>query len=833
MSKNKLHLVCNAHMDPVWLWEWEEGAAAAISTFRTAADLCEQFDNFVFNHNESILYQWVNEYEPALFKRIQKLVKEKKWHIMGGWYLQPDCNMPSGESFVRQILEGKNYFNDNFGVNPTTAINFDPFGHTQGLVQILAKSGYDSYLFCRPDSSFCTLPAEKFIWSGYDGSEIVACRVESWYNSPLGAAREKIEKWIKENPDEKNGIVLWGVGNHGGGPSKKDIKDIKSLIKKEQNFAIEHSTPENYFKELVDNKSNLPKHDKDINPWAVGCYTSMIQVKQKHRQLENELFMTEKMASTAAMHGLMEYPKDEIKEALFDLLTSQFHDILPGSSIQPVEDTSLRLLDHGLEIISRLKARAFFALASGQPKAKEDEIPILVYNPHPYKVRGIFECEFQLALENRTGTFTDVFVFQNGDKLPAQVEQELSNLNIDWRKRVAFYAELGPSQMNRFDCRLQVIHQKPKCNLNEIDVRIVFQTKELYVVISTQTGLVDELQIGSTNFIKENAFQPIVIKDYEDSWGTTVRNFRQLAGKFTLMSEEEATQFSGVTSGTIKPVRVIEDGAVRSVVEVNLKYENSAICQRIKLPKQGTEIEVEVRVHWNEKDKMLKLSIPTCLESSEYLGQVAYGVGKLPTNGDEAVSQKWVAVISNHQELALSCINDGIYGSDFKNGELRLSLLRSPAYSGHTIDERSIVPQDRYTPRIDQGERLFRFWINGGEIQHRLSALDREALVKNEKPFAVSFFPHGFGEKQKPGVVLSDSVVQIATIKKAEKSDDLIIRLFEPTGHSRSTTLSIPTINFASKINLNAFEIKTCRVDLINGNMVYVDLMENEIVTDQ
>jgi len=166
----RLHLICNAHLDPVWLWEWEEGAAEAISTFRIAADFCEEFYGFVFNHNEATLYQWVEEYEPALFKRIQRLVASGHWHIMGGWYLQPDCNMPSGESVVRQILLGRAYFREKFGVEPSTAINFDPFGHNRGLVQILAKSGYDSYLFCRPfrqvgaDGSPCVTNARMAKW---------------------------------------------------------------------------------------------------------------------------------------------------------------------------------------------------------------------------------------------------------------------------------------------------------------------------------------------------------------------------------------------------------------------------------------------------------------------------------------------------------------------------------------------------------------------------------------------------------------------------------------------------------------------------------------------
>lgn len=102
-----LHLVCNAHIDPVWMWNLDESIAETLSTFRVCAEFCEEYDGFIFNHNESLLYEWVERYEPALFKRIQKLVKEKKWHIMGGWFIQPDCNIPTGESFVRQILEGE------------------------------------------------------------------------------------------------------------------------------------------------------------------------------------------------------------------------------------------------------------------------------------------------------------------------------------------------------------------------------------------------------------------------------------------------------------------------------------------------------------------------------------------------------------------------------------------------------------------------------------------------------------------------------------------------------------------------------------------------------
>ncbi len=353
MAQRTLYLLCNAHLDPVWLWEWQEGAAETLSTFGTAAELCEEFDGFVFNHNEAVLYQWVEQYDPELFKKIQKLVGQGKWCIMGGWYLQPDCNLPAGESFVRQILTGRRYFKEKFNVEPKLAINFDPFGHSRGLVQIIKKAGYHSYLFCRPDAHWLTLPDDDFVWVGYDGSEILAHRAAQHYNSEKGKIRAKIEAWREQNEDKERGLLLWGIGNHGGGPSREDLLELRKIMSEESALAVQHAGAEEYFEKMLPGSGSLPRHAGDLNPWAVGCYTSMSLIKKKHRQLENALFYTEKITSHAFLAGLMEYPQRELHEALEDLLFCQFHDILPGSGIPQIEEYALRRFDHGLEILSR------------------------------------------------------------------------------------------------------------------------------------------------------------------------------------------------------------------------------------------------------------------------------------------------------------------------------------------------------------------------------------------------------------------------------------------------------------------------------------------------
>jgi len=823
MSKPSIHLVCNAHIDPVWLWEWEEGAAEAMATFRTAADLCEEFPSFVFNHNEAILYQWIEAYEPSLFARIRRLVKRKRWHIMGGWYLQPDCNLPSGESFVRQIQLGKRYFREAFGVDVTAAVNLDPFGHSRGLVQILAKSGYNAYLFCRPSPADCAWIDPDFTWVGFDGSEVRGCRADAHYNSAPGKARERLEDWIRDDPCT---LLLWGVGNHGGGPSRQDLRDLARAAKQHGDLRILHSTPERYFEERRRHVPTPPRIERDLNPWAVGCYTSMIEVKRRHRMLENWLYATEKMATTAAAQKLMPYPESELLEASRDLATSEFHDALPGTSIPLVEEGVLRLLDHGLEMVSRVRARAFFALSRGQAKARPGEFPILVYNPHPYPVRGIVECELQPQWPHGTERFMQPRVRQGRRALPAQAEKEESNINEDHRKRVVFPAVLEPGRMSRFDCRLELVTRKPAPTLRATGRRIQFRSNDMEVRVNTHTGLIDRYRVGGVDYLSPDAARFLVMIDNADPWGMTTTRFRRRAGRFRLLSPEAGSRFSGLGDQVIPSVRVIEDGAVRTVVEAVFGYGHSFICQQIKLPKRGTEIEIAVRVHWAEKDRMLKWSLPTPLARPELRGEVAYGAATLPGNGDEAIAQKWVALVDRVADRCLTCINDATYGCDAYRGELRLSLLRSPAHAAHPTGTRPIVQPDRHTPRIDQGERRFRFWLNAGPVGARLAAVGREAQVRNERPFALCCFPPGKGRRPAPGPRLSDPVVQMTAFKMGA---GLIIRLFEPTGKPRTTTLTLPWAGVRERVRLDGFEIKTLRYQVRSKRLIEVDLLEEPL----
>lgn len=826
MAKRRIHLVANAHLDPVWLWEWQEGAGEALSTFRQAAEFCEKRAGFVFCHNEAVLYQWVEEYEPALFKRIRALVRRGKWHVMGGWFVQPDCNMPSGESFVRQILIGRRFFAEKLGVEPRTAVNLDPFGHTRGLVQILAKSGYTAYLCCRPGEAQLPLERDEFVWVGHDGSEVLANRASAHYCSTGGGERARLEKWLAGHPEGDLVIHLWGIGDHGGGPSRRDIADLAALAEERPDLELVHSTPDAYFRELETRRASLPRRAKDLNPWAVGCYTSMSRVKQGHRRLENELYSAEKMAATAWLNGLMPYPGEELAEASRDLAFVEFHDILPGSAVPAGEEGALRQIGHGLEILSRVKARAFFALASGEPKAAAGEIPLFVFNPHPHAVRTIVECEFEPWEPRTEPGFWMPRVSSGGRALAAQAEKEESNLSVEWRKRVVFEADLLPCRLNRFSCRLELAPAKPAPSVVEERGAFTVATADLVASVNARTGLLDLYRVGGADLLAPGAFAPLVIRDDADPWGMKVVRFRSLEGSFVPAAPEEAARFAGLRSGALAPVRVIEDGEVRTVVEAILAHGASRLVLRHKIPKRGTEIEIEVRVFWAERDTMLKLGLAPKLRQARFLGQVAFGADELPSNGDEAVAQKWLALVSDADGAALTVVNDGVYGSDWNGAELRLSLLRSPAYAADTWEGQLAVARDRFVPRQDTGERGFRFWLNGGPAAERLERIGREALVHNEAPYALAYFPPGGRGRKRAGLVVEGEAVEVPAFKRSEDGRDAVVRLFEPTGKPRRVVVKVPALGARTAARLGGFEVRTLRVDRRTGRFAETDLLE-------
>lgn len=819
----EIHLVCNAHLDPVWLWRWEEGCAEALSTFRTAEKLTDEFPGFEFNHNEAILYEWVKENEPDLFERIKEKVRSGSWHIMGGWYLQPDCNMPSGESIVRNISEGRRFFLKEFGVEPKTAVNFDSFGHSKGLVQILNQAGYDSYVVCRPAKNNFDFPEQNYIWKGLNGSEVIVHRSDENYNSILGHAAEELGTFLEATEEEEVSLFLWGVGDHGGGPSRKDLRELTRFMEEEKDsYTILHSDDETFFRKLREKPLDLPVVDRSLNPVAEGCYTSQIRVKQKHRLLENEIYTGEKMASAASLLYAKEYPKEALREALRDLLFSEFHDALPGSGTQLVEEDTLRLLDHGLEILSREKMKAAVALTAGEEPLKDGTSCVFVYNPHPYDTTGVFSFEAGLPAQN----WEDVFYYPKaelrGESVPTQAEMESSHFCIDWRKKITVEATLKASSMNRFDISFAPLPKRPVFEPIADKREYVFDNGSMRVCINTGTGLIDSYKVNGREYLREGAFRFFACDGAYNSWGLwTDESYGRR--EFTLLTPHEGSEFSGLCDQVIPSVRVIEDGEVRTVVEALFGWHDSKIYQRYFLPKKGNAFEVESGVYWNEKDMVLRMQIPTQISGGEYSGQVMFGREKLSQEGAEVVAQKWNTLSDDGQ--AFTVIRDGGYGSSEKDGAIELTVLHSAGYSAADGNFERTLREQQHTDRMEQGKRTFRYCVEAGEAENLLDQMDRKAQIFHETPYAFAFNPSGVGEKKAPLIRIDNPAVILSAFKKAEDKEGYILRIYESAGKENRALIELPAAEIRTDVVLRPFEIRTLYYDTGKGTLTEDDIL--------
>lgn len=824
-GKKKVHLIANAHLDPVWLWKWEEGCTEALSTFLTAADFIEEYEEFRFNHNEAILYEWVKENNSELFQKIREQVKNKKWEIIGGWYLQPDCNMPAGESIVRNILYGRKFFKENFNVSPATAVNFDSFGHSLGLVQILKQAGFDHYMVYRPGRHIYDFPDGDFIWEGLGGHEVVVHRSDEGYNSVWGQAAKELLAFLDRRQEEEVTLFLWGVGDHGGGPTREDLDNFRELIEA-SDYEIIHSTPDTYFEELNQTGKKLPRYNKGMNPVAEGCYTSQVRVKQKHRLLENEIYTAEKMVSAASLLYGREYREENFREAIKALIFSEFHDALPGSGTKLVEEDTLRLLDYGLELMSREKLYAAIALASGEEKVIHGTSVILFYNPHPYDITGVFECEVSLPKQNWDKTFMYPKVMFNGEEIPTQGEKESSNFGIDWRKKVVVHGTLKASSMNRMDVYFHPLDKRPEFDEIVSKKFYEFDNGEMKVRINTKTGLVDEYTVKGKAYLTKDSFSLVMKDDTYNPWGIGTGE-AACERSFQLLLPHEGSYFSGLNREVIPSVRVIEDGEVRTVIEAVFGLHDSYAYIRYKLPKKGTAFEVEVLVQFNEKEQSLKLLLQsTAGENSSLSGQIMFGKEELKQEGREVVAQKWVMVTEKALEQSLLVLNQGTYGLSYDRGTLGLTLLRSAGYSAADGSTGKALCEKQYGPRMEQGERSYSFMIDAGAKEEMEQNADNKALVYNEKPYGFAYCPPGTGEKKDAFILIDNPMVVVSAIKKAENSSDFILRVYESCGKSQEAVVELKELGITQRISLIPNEIKTYIIDVNNKCLKETTIME-------
>ena len=443
-----IHMIGNAHIDPVWLWPWQAGADEALATIASAADRCDEYPDFVFTRGEAWLYRQVEKVRPDLFARVRTLVERGQWHITGGQFIQPDLNLPTEAGLRRQITHGQRYFRETFGIAPTIGYNVDSFGHIATLPDILAEHGYTGYVFRRPEQHQVELPANTFVWRGVGGGEVVAFRIEPAYVANFADLTGQVEIAIDSaDPALGHTMCFYGVGNHGGGPSKAMIEWIVENRTRFPGHELVFSTPQAFMEAIADNRHRLPTVTTELQHTFPGCYSVMHDIKSAQRHGEHLLSQAEQAARAFAVddNALADH-LGRLDGAWEDLLLTEFHDILTGTSIPSAWD-SVRAMQGRARIIGEEVLYEATRRWSYRILPRVDEQQIVVINAGDAPCSGYVEAEPYLDFDNwRDRWIAD----ENGAPVAFQEIQPESNQMIP---RVLFHAEVAARSGRQFTVR--------------------------------------------------------------------------------------------------------------------------------------------------------------------------------------------------------------------------------------------------------------------------------------------------------------------------------------------------------------------------------------------
>lgn len=790
MKKPVLHLVCNAHLDPVWQWRWEEGAAEAVTTFAIAARLLREFPEFVFNHNEAILYRWVQELDPSLFAEIQGFVREGRWVITGGWDLQPDVNMPGTEALIRHIAEGRRYFREHFDAKPLVAYNFDSFGHAGGLPQLLTLADYRMYVHMRPEQKDLSLPADLYRWRGVDGSEIAVYRMPfPAYNTYPGKTVDRIREaaGIALRLDQDM-PVFWGMGDHGGGAAREELRQIAELIREEQRVEIVHSSTERFYAAIQPLIAQAPVVQGDLQRVFTGCYTSMSRLKRRMQRNLAELVQTEALRTTTWWLRDQPYPAAELRDAWRDHLFNDFHDILPGSSVEAGELDALDLYGRSSETHRRLRLGAVSAFNTGP--AQQVAIPLTVLNATPGGTALPVECEYMIDHMPRfEGAWHARLYTAGGQELPMQEEHaEMLLLADQWRRKVAFTAPLAAVGA----CSL---HISMHPGLRPQDPA----APALPHVIDTRSGLITSIRpAGHPEILAGPLLRALVVDDDADSWGMERWHYHDVAGEFLPVPGSH---------------RTVEAGPIRTIREAAFAWGRSSILLRTIAYAAHPFIELRLRIVWNEPRKRLKLSIPTRLAADHTLCEVPGGAIRRPADQEEHVHGRWMILEGTPDGVGTACaiVNCGQHGFDMQNGEVRLSILRSAPY----CYERTFCLDDHPAAKImDLGVHDVRLLVTAGSPAAVRTAVPVLAEWLAAPPYALAHYPVGEGTPEKQELLtLIPASVRLLACKRAWDSDALIVRVQETMGDHAKGELTILRPAVRIPLSFTPFAVLTVRIE--------------------
>lgn len=760
-SRKILHLISQAHLDPVWLWPLRDGIAEVLTTLQSAVDRCAEFPSFKFTRSSSIAYAWARQYDPRLFERISALVAEGRWEVVGGWVEQPDCNLPSAESFLRQAHYGKKHFREWFGAAGDTDIgyNVDSFGHAAGLPQLLRLSGFRRYAFMRPQPQDDPEVPLLFQWQSPDGSRVLAQRIPGCYSQSYAATCDEVEAVIRRASTEffapgfRNGVMWFGIGNHGGGPTRAHIERVLELQSDDHLPELRFSTLREYFAavEAEAAYADLPVIRRELNSVFRGCYSSHGETKAHNRRGENLLFRAEACQLLAGRPA-----PQELDDAWEGLLFNQFHDILAGTCTAPNDDETSARYGHTHTLARRSIQQSVFSLARRVDTSGETGSVLFVANPLPWARTCVVQFD---TFKIPHGIFKITHLeAPDGTRVPIQWPHADANLGpwgLPWGKLTAA-VELPPGGYRVF--RLAGHAVEPQTD-NSFEAQ---QASDQQFVRSKET---EKTQISEPRVTPELAvpYRLRVINDPSGAWGHEVQRYQDELGVAECFD-----------------TRVVEDGEVLSIVRRGFRWDRSEIRIDTVTCAHTRDVELRLRVNWQQQRQMLKISFDTGFVDGKVCTRGAGAWVERVADGKEEPCAEWVALDSEHGTFVVA--SDALYSCSAERGRLDLVLARAAPYAEHPpfnyID-------DTYVDFLDQGWREIKIWVRrapGGVRDLYPDRFARECLVPAE---IVPDSAHdGDYPRERSGLEIQPENVHALAVKATEDGHAWEVRLQETAGRA-------------------------------------------------
>ncbi len=816
MDKSReLYMVGNAHIDPVWQWQWQEGSMEAKATFRSVLDRMKEYPEFKFVCGASVVFEWVKEFAPEMFEEVKERVKEGRFVIVGGWYVQPDCNQPSGESFARQGLYAQRFFMENFGVTAKIGYNVDSFGHTIGIPQILKKQGMDSYIFMRPSKEEQPdIKRNLFKWRSPDGSTVVASRLPSAYSSKWWWNLNKpnmLEDRVTftENRADRDlppMLLFYGVGNHGGGPTKENIEGILAFRKAHPEMKVVFSDLHDYFERVKEYDKDLIVRDDDLQHHAPGCYAAVSAVRTYVRRAENALFAWENYGMLAdKLTGRHAPDEKKVAEMWKNVLFAEFHDSMGGCSMKPVHDDTVRSLSETISAAEREQNNALQTLSWRiDTETGTHGYPIVAFNPHSFEVTDTLYVNSNRPMER---IFDD-----RGREVPIQhvhTPAALCRLN-KYSYDTILNVTLPPlgyriywidNEPDRPTPTLMDVYMDasqgngpenvpPAENPNLIARKFFLQNEFLTVNFDHRTGDIKSIfdRKARKQLLKGAGAVPVVIDESDhDTWSHAKNFFDREIGRFTFEKAE-----------------VLETGPVRAVFKVTSRYNDSILQIYYMLTEGSPYLAMKVKLWWHETQKMLKLRFETSLKKPDAWYEVPFGAIKRKTIGEEDPGQMWVAL--RNKERGFAMINDSKYSFSAKGSALSITAVRSPYYQDHG---RGVKGEECEV--TDQGRMDFEFAVRAMTKDEDFSALTKEAKIMNLKPVVIEESRHkGDLPTSYSGLSVSSDHVVLSAIKRSEDGTGIVVRAYETAGKgAKDTVISGPVLPVPLKATFTPWSCET------------------------